>query len=222
MMATPTEGIMKPVGKRQRRRQVSRVVQNHLNQSCFSQDSQRRRLSTDIVNELDNSECSQMINVPSSVLQNEVSRSCNQSSRILLQNTSKSSSSSSDSGSSDESHFICNNCSGCQQRICVCANEKLRNDLKSWAVRHQITQASIGDLLAILRPAHPTLPQDARTLLGTASSGEISVICGGEYLHFDLIKQLCNVIDGGLQETDGEMSVNKITLVIQYRWPAII
>lgn len=39
--------------------------------------------------------------------------------------------------------------------------------ISNWAVNHNITQVALTSLLKILKPAHPELPVDARSLLKT-------------------------------------------------------
>ena len=95
-----------------------------------------------------------------------------------------------------------------------CVDTKLQQDLRSLAVKHNITQTAIGDLLAVLQPSHPLLPLDARTLLRTTYSGEIVAMGGGEYLHFCLLEQICMAIDCGLRQSIDATGVNNLTLAI--------
>lgn len=55
---------------------------------------------------------------------------------------------------------------------------------------HRITRSATNDLLAILRKFHPSLPKDARTLLGTQTNVEVRRFCGGDYYHFGILKYL--------------------------------
>jgi len=95
-----------------------------------------------------------------------------------------------------------------------CINVKLQQGLRSWAVKHNITQTAIGDLLAVLQPSHPVLPLDARTLLRTTCSGEIVSMCGGEYLPFCLLEQICTAIDCDLRPPIDVGGVKNLTLAI--------
>lgn len=72
--------------------------------------------------------------------------------------------------------------------------DELREQLRFWVVRHNITHAALKELLKILKQ-HPNLsnfPSDPRTLLGTrparaaSSASEICGIAGGHYYHFGL------------------------------------
>ena len=60
-------------------------------------------------------------------------------------------------------------------------------DLASWAVRNRCTQASINELLSILKShGHPELPKDSRSLLKTPRHVVTSKKCGGDYVHFGI------------------------------------
>lgn len=72
---------------------------------------------------------------------------------------------------------------------------ELKNDLKDWALRHNLTHVSVSDLLHILSPYHPLLPLDARTLLQTpvATTGQ-KQLSSGEYIHLGLASYLQNFL----------------------------
>ncbi|OXA45634.1 hypothetical protein Fcan01_19483 [Folsomia candida] len=62
------------------------------------------------------------------------------------------------------------------------------NELREWAVKHNITCAALRDLLEILnRQPDFNLPKDPRTLLRTPRETAIEVVEPGEYVHFDWI-----------------------------------
>ena len=62
----------------------------------------------------------------------------------------------------------------------------LPGKLKDWAVKYQISNISLSELLAILKPICPILPKDPRTLLKTFTRYDILEICGGQYYHFGI------------------------------------
>ena len=62
----------------------------------------------------------------------------------------------------------------------------LPGKLKDWAVKYQISNISLSELLAILKPICPILPKDPRTLLKTSTRYDIMEICGGQYYHFGI------------------------------------
>lgn len=68
--------------------------------------------------------------------------------------------------------------------------ETLSNSLREWAVQHQIPNASLSDLLGILRKSHPDLPKYPRTLLKTKINYTILNKCGGEYYYFGIVSSI--------------------------------
>lgn len=64
----------------------------------------------------------------------------------------------------------------------------LVDKLAQWRAKHSITLDAMSDLLDILRPQHPKLPKDPRTLMKNVDYSEIAdKICnvsGGMYYHF--------------------------------------
>lgn len=60
-------------------------------------------------------------------------------------------------------------------------------ELRLWAVKHNVSQSSLTDLLHILAQYHPSLPMDSRTLLATpTSTPNISKLDTGDYYYFGL------------------------------------
>jgi len=60
--------------------------------------------------------------------------------------------------------------------------------IAEWKVKHNISQSALQDLLSILRPSHPELPRDARTLMQTPRSYHIKELSGdGKYVHFGIV-----------------------------------
>lgn len=72
--------------------------------------------------------------------------------------------------------------------------ENLHESLREWAIKNNIPNISLGDLLKIFRPSNPDLPKDPRTLSCTETSYNIMKICGGEYFHFGLTESMTKYI----------------------------
>ncbi|GBN87867.1 hypothetical protein AVEN_264493-1 [Araneus ventricosus] len=90
-------------------------------------------------------------------------------------------------------------------------NEKLRDDLKNWAVRFHISHVAISALLCILR-MHKcfNLPCDPRTLLQTPLTVPVESVSSGLYSHigleYKLIKlwsKVTEVVDSNYLMIDG-------------------
>lgn len=65
---------------------------------------------------------------------------------------------------------------------------KLTKALCDWALRNDVPQNTLSDLLSVLREFHPSLPKQARTLLHTDRiAASVKNIKGGEYLHFGIL-----------------------------------
>lgn len=60
----------------------------------------------------------------------------------------------------------------------------LLGKIQEWAINDQVPNSTLSNVLAILRPYHPFLPKDPRTLLKTKLTYDVSDICGGQYLVF--------------------------------------
>lgn len=65
-------------------------------------------------------------------------------------------------------------------------NLNLQTYLVKWAMKHNITQVAVTDLLHTLHPLYPELPLDCRSLLQTPSHMIIKKIDDGEYIHIGL------------------------------------
>ncbi|VEN59027.1 unnamed protein product [Callosobruchus maculatus] len=67
------------------------------------------------------------------------------------------------------------------------SNVSFKDELRLWAVSHNIPQNAVTDLLGILR-SHTShlLPKDCRTLLKTPRAIDISPLGNGSYCHFGL------------------------------------
>ena len=88
-----------------------------------------------------------------------------------------------DSGSEPECNQSDN---GSDERELVPLAEKLTE----WALKCDVPRTAVGDLLRVLKPYHPELPTDARTLVGTPRNvQEITALPGGgQYVHLGLKK----------------------------------
>ena len=67
--------------------------------------------------------------------------------------------------------------------------DSIRNKLASWATKFSITLLSLTALLEILKPILPSLPKDARTLLGSYTqsfSVDVKNVSGGSYHYFGI------------------------------------
>lgn len=221
-MATPGPISMKPVGKRQRQRQVARVVRETIRQCQFVSSSEEQSQHDSVNNQLQAAAANNsMLQQSSSCIQinktvegdkNIDVTGCHSLQPDSLLTAVDSSDEDvtlgdceSDGGTSDGGF-----CPQCRSYDCSCKDDLLQSRLRSWAVKHRITQTAVSDLLVVLKPNHPLLPQDARTLLKIDKSQKIVQSCGGEYLHFPLLKQLCKTIDRGLQSET--VNLNTITL----------
>lgn len=77
-------------------------------------------------------------------------------------------------------------------------DDDLERSLAARATEEYITQSAVMKLLKILRPHHPSLPTDARTLL-TTSWSESLVVGGkahGTYHYFGILKSMMTILEG--------------------------
>jgi len=73
----------------------------------------------------------------------------------------------------------------------------IKHFLKNWAIKHNVTEVCLSDLLVGLKnnvDDLSKLPSDARTLLKTNIAFEKSVVEPGNYIHFGLAMQLKRLI----------------------------
>lgn len=76
----------------------------------------------------------------------------------------------------------------------VDCGEDTSEQLASWAVAENISQASVTRLLTVIRKKIPELPADARTLLQTQRNVVTQTVAGGEYYYFGLRYWLENIL----------------------------
>ena len=62
----------------------------------------------------------------------------------------------------------------------------LPESLREWAVKHQISNMSLTELVSTLRSLCPTLPKSTRTLLRTVRQYNILELCNGQYFQFGI------------------------------------
>jgi len=77
--------------------------------------------------------------------------------------------------------------------------------LVEWAVKHNITQVALKDLLGLLKPLIPDLPKDPRTLLSTPRKYVIKKIGDGAYHHFGIRNWLLSLFENGFQPATSEI-----------------
>jgi hypothetical protein len=106
-------------------------------------------------------------------------------------------SNSSDLSDNSESEFLINKCILKSQLDIPfdqkCNEQSFSEIISQWALNHNIKHNAIDDLLKALKPYHPELPLNARTLLSTPRQTQVQVIDPGHYYHFGLencIKEL--------------------------------
>ncbi|CAG7717764.1 unnamed protein product [Allacma fusca] len=70
------------------------------------------------------------------------------------------------------------------------SDETIRNELKQWALKFNISQISLSALLKMLKShsCFGTLPLDARTIMGTAKLTDTMTVDPGKYVHFGIQK----------------------------------
>lgn len=85
-----------------------------------------------------------------------------------------------------------------QESDLLTKNIELREKLKDWALRNNISQSSLKELLLILNESFGStisLPMDPRTILQTPLEVNIKNIKGGEYWHHGIIQQLTKLLN---------------------------
>lgn len=73
----------------------------------------------------------------------------------------------------------------------------MESRLASWALQQNITHSALSNLFKILKYHHPSLPADARTLLGTSRSESVVVQekAGGTYHYFGILKSIKTTVE---------------------------
>ncbi|KAK3921798.1 Endoribonuclease YbeY [Frankliniella fusca] len=79
------------------------------------------------------------------------------------------------------------------------ADANLRHALQVWSNHYLVSHAAINSLLAILKPYHPGLPLDARTLKETPKRTELKYLVNGVYCHIGLRKVIVSKSRSGIK-----------------------
>lgn len=74
------------------------------------------------------------------------------------------------------------------------SNHYLKEFLSQWSLKYNISQIALTKLLHGLKPLHPELPLDARTLLHTPMSVLEKKLENGEYCHIGLRSQVIKLV----------------------------
>ena len=68
-------------------------------------------------------------------------------------------------------------------------DDSVEEELATWAIYHKIPHVALSSLLKIMRKLQPSLPLDARTLLGTQNVTAVKTLANGSYYHFGISSQ---------------------------------
>ena len=92
------------------------------------------------------------------------------------------------------------------------STSSLKVDLRSWAINHNLKHSALSDLLKLLQKWYPSdnYPADARTLLKTPRSIQLTEVCGGSYYYFGLRNHIIRIISQGLVYYKGKVLQNHI------------
>jgi hypothetical protein len=97
----------------------------------------------------------------------------------------------SDDGSDHERDWYCDNDEASESGT---INDDIVDELSQWYCKNRITVNAMSELLNILRPRHPELPKDPRTLMKTVRGIDIEknvqVVSNGTYYHFGISAQV--------------------------------
>uniref|UniRef100_A0A1Y1LS05 Uncharacterized protein n=1 Tax=Photinus pyralis TaxID=7054 RepID=A0A1Y1LS05_PHOPY len=81
---------------------------------------------------------------------------------------------------------------------CISEEKSLSDELRSWVIEENITQAAVSRLLSILRKQGHNLPKDCRTLMKTPRTNYENEIVknfeNGQYFHYGLAKALYSTL----------------------------
>jgi len=90
----------------------------------------------------------------------------------------------------------------------------LAYDLSIWASQFNIPHNAVKDLLCKLRPAHPLLPKDPRTLLKTKTDYVVKNVGGSSYFHFGLQNVLLTELKSDVYSNQANVTVMRIQMNI--------
>ncbi|XP_064472847.1 uncharacterized protein LOC135387672 [Ornithodoros turicata] len=85
--------------------------------------------------------------------------------------------------------------------VTVHSSVTLAVQLALWAITCNTPQAHLSSLLQILKPYHPDLPCDARTLLQTPRESKVSSLAGGDYFYVGIAQGLYALLRAGYLKT---------------------
>ena len=85
---------------------------------------------------------------------------------------------------------------------------RLEQNLGEWSIEYNVSHSAVGALLRTLKPYHPTLPLDPRTLLKTPSNFPVKSIGGGEYCHIGFEKGLSYLINSQVSTNHLKLQFN--------------
>jgi hypothetical protein len=88
-----------------------------------------------------------------------------------------------------------------------------KEQLRDWALKHNIKHTALYDLLHILRQQNEHLPKDPRTLLRTPSIISVKTIAGEFYHYFGVQSSLSNLVTHCASDKNWE-DVNELTMHI--------
>lgn len=75
---------------------------------------------------------------------------------------------------------------------------EIKLNLREWALDNNVTHNALSQLLKILQPRVPGLPQDARTLLRTPRHVEVTEMDNGQLYYFGLQRGLAQALKSGV------------------------
>ena len=82
----------------------------------------------------------------------------------------------------------------------VDADADLMESLQVWCSKYDIKHTASDALLSILKPYHPHLPKDTRTLKRTPKRTELKVLANGQYSHIGLRKGMLSKARKGIKQ----------------------
>jgi len=84
----------------------------------------------------------------------------------------------------------------------------LKTPLQAWACKYNIPNTAINSLLGILKPYHPELPHDSRTLKRTPTHTSLKDLVNGQYGHLGPKKIILSKLNGGFKSASSEVELD--------------
>ncbi|KAG1664804.1 hypothetical protein GQR58_019670 [Nymphon striatum] len=95
----------------------------------------------------------------------------------------------------------------------------LREQLRDWIVRNNVTLTAASDLLKLLQVYHPELPKDVHTLMKNSKHIPVKLIAGGEFHYFGILPRIRSVLcEPNIKGID--LKENLVNLQVQL-WPIL-